>query len=70
MTVQKSKKGKKPVVTSKSTNEEKSLYITDDYDSETIIDEIDDDDDRVWFNLTDMENLVANCFDNFEENSN
>ncbi|CAG8787456.1 21504_t:CDS:1, partial [Racocetra persica] len=56
MTVQ-SQKREKPVVTSKSTNEEESLCITDDYDSETIIDEIDDDDNRVWFSLTDIENL-------------
>ncbi|CAG8821694.1 22074_t:CDS:1, partial [Dentiscutata erythropus] len=39
------------------TNIEESFCITDNYDLESIIDEIDNDDERVWFSLTDMENL-------------
>ncbi|CAG8673821.1 7575_t:CDS:2 [Cetraspora pellucida] len=27
-----------------------------------------DDEDRVWFNLRDLENLVSNCFENIDEN--
>ncbi|CAG8444437.1 16215_t:CDS:2, partial [Cetraspora pellucida] len=60
------KKEKKSV--SKATNVEESLNVTEDYDSDTIINEIDNNKDIAWYSFTDTENLIANCFENSEEN--
>ncbi|CAG8715700.1 13876_t:CDS:1, partial [Racocetra fulgida] len=60
------KKGKKSV--SEATSIEEILNVTEDYDSDTIINEIDNNEDIAWFSFTDAENLIANCFENPEEN--
>ncbi|CAG8567628.1 14082_t:CDS:2 [Racocetra fulgida] len=46
----------------------KSLEVTEDYDLDMIINEIDNNVNRAWFSLTDVKNPIENCFNTTEEN--